>query len=132
MAAAMREEPSPRLDRIASAVLGAAIEVHRHLGAGLLESVYVLVELGMRQIHVRSQVVVAATYKGITVGETKIDLLVEDELVVELKAVERLAEVHRAQVISYLRMGGFGLGLLINFNEAVLRTGIRRIVLSSP
>jgi GxxExxY protein len=116
-------------------VIGAAIEVHRHLGPGLLETVYeraLVVELGLRGIPIRRQVVVPIRYKGHSVGDPCIDLVVADELVVELKAVEHLSELHRAQVISYLKVAGLHLGLLINFNATLLKTGIRRVVLSSP
>jgi GxxExxY protein len=132
---AVHDEPPPHLDRIAHAVIGAAIEVHRHLGAGHLEVVYeraLLIELELRGIRARRQVALNVLYKGVIVAESQIDLLVEDVLVVELKSVERLAEVHRAQVLSYLKMGGFQLGLLINFNEALLRNGVRRVILTSP
>lgn len=126
-------EPSAELDRLANAVIGAAIEVHRVLGPGYVESVYeeaLAVELELRGIPFARQIPAAVDYKGHAVGEGRLDLLVGGKLVVELKAVEALAPIHSAQVISYLKATGHELGLLINFNVALLKEGIRRIVLS--
>jgi len=126
-------EPSKRLDRLARAVVGAALEVHRHLGAGYLESVYeeaLAVELGLRNIPYVRQKAFGVSYKEHGIGEGRLDLLVGDELLVELKAVEALAPIHKAQVISYLKATDLHLGLLINFNVPVLRDGIQRIVRS--
>jgi GxxExxY protein len=112
-------------------VIGAAIEVHRHLGPGHLESVYeraFKIELGLRGIPFESQVSCNALYKGQPVGESYLDLLIAHELIVELKAVETLLEVHRSQLLSYLRVSGFHVGLLINFNTVVLKDSIRRVV----
>lgn len=128
-----RTEPSKALDRLAREVIGAAIEVHRVLGPGLLESVYeeaLCVELTLRSIPFVRQPQVELAYKGHPVGKGRLDLLIGDSLVVELKAVEGLNEVHKAQVISYLRTTGYMLGLLINFNVPVLRDGIKRIIRS--
>ena len=130
---AKREEPREELDRLAYGVIGAAIEVHRVLGPGFLEAVYeqaLVLELQYRGILFRRQVSVAINYKGQLVGEGKLDLLVDDALIVELKAVEKLAPIHSAQVISYLKMTGHPLGLLINFNVPILKEGIKRIILS--
>jgi GxxExxY protein len=124
-------EPPAHLDDLARRVIGAAIEVHRHLGAGYLESIYERAlrrELTGRGIAFESQVVIPILYKDQSIGEAQLDLLVEGELVVELKAVERLLEIHRAQVISYLKATGAQLGLLINFNTPVLKDGIRRVI----
>ena len=126
-------EPSKRLDRLARAVVGAALEVHRHLGAGYLESVYeeaLAVELSLRNIPYVRQKAFGVSYKEHEIGEGRLDLLVGDELLVELKAVEALAPIHKAQVISYLKATDLHLGLLINFNVPVLRDGIQRIVRS--
>ncbi|GMV13490.1 MAG: hypothetical protein AMXMBFR56_17140 [Polyangiaceae bacterium] len=126
-------EPSERLDELARAVVDAALEVHRVLGPGFLESVYeeaLAVELQHRGIPFERQVRLLVRYKGQTVGEGRIDLLVGGELVVELKAVEELARVHVAQVISYLKANGRPLALLITFNVPLLRHGIRRIALT--
>jgi GxxExxY protein len=126
-------EPSKRLDRLARSVIGAAIEVHRHLGPGFLESVYeeaLVIELDLRGIHLERQKPVAVVYKGHQIGEGRVDLLVGNELLVELKAVETLAPIHEAQLISYLKATGCHLGLLINFNVPTLRAGLQRVVLS--
>lgn len=126
-----RNEPSLQLDQRAYEVIGAAIEVHYHLGPGYLESVYqraLATELELRGIPFRAQHFIPVPYKHACAGETVLDFLVDDQLVVELEAVERLAEIHRAQVISYLKAGGFQLGLLINFNVGMLKDGVRRVI----
>lgn len=127
------KEPEPKLDQTAHAVIGAAIEVHRMLGPGYLESVYeeaLAIELGLRGIGFRRQVPVTVSYKGREVGTARLDFLVEEILVVELKAVDDLAPIHLAQVLSYLKATSLPLALLINFNVPVLRDGIKRIILS--
>lgn len=127
----VRSEPDPELDRLAHEVIGAAIEVHRVLGPGLLESVYedaLCVELGLRDLSFVRQPIVDLSYKGHLVGQGRLDLLVGGALVVELKAVEALTQVHKAQVISYLRMTGHQLALLINFNVSRLKDGVKRII----
>jgi GxxExxY protein len=105
-------------------IIGGAIEVHRILGPGLLESVYeecLAVELGLRGLRCERQRVIPLEYKGQRLGvDLRIDLLVEDRVVVELKAVEKLLPVHEAQVITYLRLTGKPFGLLINFNVPFL------------
>jgi len=129
-----RREPSEEVDALAYRVIGAAIEVHRVLGPGFLESVYqeaLEIEFRMREIPYQPQKAVAVTYKGYQVGEGKLDFLVGDVLIVELKAVENLAPIHEAQVISYLKMTNHPLALLINFNVPILKNGIKRIILSS-
>ncbi len=119
-------------NRLSREVIGAAIEVHRVLGSGLLESVYrqsLCRELALRGIPWQAEVVIRAHYKGLDFDAGyRMDLLVEDRLIVELKVVDRLLPVHEAQVLSYLRLTGKRLGLLINFNVAVLKDGIKRIV----
>ena len=127
------DEPDAKLDQLAHAVIGAAIEVHRLLGPGYVEAVYeeaLCVELRLRKILFTRQVAVAVDYKGHPVGEGRLDLLVGDLLTVELKAVEALAPVHSAQVISYLKATNRKLGLLINFNVPLLKHGIKRLILS--
>lgn len=122
------------ISQLSGAVIGAAIEVHRALGPGFLESVYeeaLCVELQLRMISFIRQPIVAVEYKGQQVGEGRLDLLVNNTLIVELKAVESLAPIHSAQVLSYLKMTGHPLALLINFNVPVLKNGIRRLILSS-
>ena len=129
------EEPSPHLDSLAATTIDAALVVHRTLGPGFLEAVYeeaLAVELRIRGIPHRRQAPVSVRYKGFSVGEGRIDLLIDDCLVIELKAVESFAPIHTAQVLSYLRASGCCLGLLINFNVPLLRRGIRRVVLSRP
>ena len=126
-------EPDHQLDGYATAVVAAAIEVHRVLGPGFLESAYeraLCVELGLRGIPFRRQVPVVVRYKGHDVGESCLDLLVADRLVVELKAIEVLAPIHWVQVRSYLKATGCLLGLLINFNVPVLLRGVRRVILT--
>ncbi|MBR8840752.1 MAG: GxxExxY protein [Stigonema ocellatum SAG 48.90 = DSM 106950] len=125
---------SDEVERLAYAVIGAAIEVHRVLGPGFLESVYhqaLKLEFQMREIPHKSKHPVAIKYKGHQVGEGELDFLVGDILIVELKSVEKLAPIHEAQVISYLKMTNHPLSLLINFNVPVLKEGIKRIILSS-
>jgi GxxExxY protein len=127
------KEPDKHLDQLAHDVIGAAIEVHRTLGPGFLESVYeeaLCVELHLRSLVFERQQIVSVSYKGQPVGESRVDILVENCLIVELKAVEALEPIHTAQVISYLKVTGHLLGLLINFNVPVLKQGVRRIVLS--
>ena len=124
-------EPPAELDQLARAVIGAAIEVHRLLGPGLLESVYeeaLCVELALQRIPFYRQPVVDLCYKGHPVGTGRLDLLVGGSLVVELKAVDALSDAHKAQVISYLKTAGYRLGLPINFNVPILRDGIKRLV----
>ena len=121
----------PSLERLAHAVIGAAIEVHRVIGPGLPETVYETAlshELTLRQISHERQVPLPVLYKGVQVGEGRMDLVVERRLVVELKACEQLHDVHRAQVWAYVCATGFLLGLLINFNVAMLQDGIRRVI----
>jgi GxxExxY protein len=130
-----RLEPDVQLDELAHRVIGAAIEVHRHLGPGYLESVYeeaLCCELGEQDVPFARQAVTAVHYKSHAVGENRVDLLIDSVLIVELKAVESLAPIHTAQVISYLKSTGCQLGLLINFNVPVLKQGVKRIILSQP
>lgn len=126
-------EPSPEVDRLAHEVIGAAIEVHRYLGAGFLESVYeeaLAFELAERRIPYQRQAPVRLWYKSHPVGETRLDFLVDEQLIVELKAVEVIHPIHHAQVINYLRATAHPLALLINFNVTVLKDGIKRIIAS--
>jgi len=105
--------------------------VHRVLGPGLLESVYeeaVCIELRLREISFARQVRLSVEYKQHRVGKARLDLLVGQQLIVELKAVDRIAPVHVAQLLSYLKVARLRLGLLVNFNVREVRTGIRRLV----
>lgn len=107
--------------------------MHRQLGPGFLESVYeeaLAVELELRGIRVDRQRPIPLIYKSHTIGEHRLDFLVESTLVVELKAVEKFLPIHRAQLISYLKAASLPLGLLINFNERWLKDGIERVVLT--
>ncbi len=126
-----RMEPSEALDALARDVIGAAIEVHRRLGPGFLESVYeeaLCIELTLRGIPFARQVQIGVEYKGHQVGVARLDLLVRDCLVVELKAVEGIAPIHVAQVLSYLKATRLHLGLLISFNVTILQRGIKRVI----
>ena len=120
------------LDELSYKVIGCAIEVHRTLGPGLLESVYekaLLHELTLNNIPVRSQVAVKANYKGLDVGEgLRLDLLVDEQLIVELKSVDDFKPVHHKQLLTYLKLMNKQLGLLINFNVCNLTDGVKRIV----
>jgi GxxExxY protein len=127
-------DPGERLDALARVVVDSALDVHRALGPGFLESVYeeaLAVELSTRSVPFERQVSQKIKYKGFPVGEGRVDLLVAGKLIVELKSVEAIAPIHVAQVISYLRAFGHPLALLITFNVKLLRTGIRRIVVSA-
>ena len=121
-----------KLNEITHAIIGAAIEVHRELGPGKAEAAYehaLAHELGLRGVRCRVQVPVPVVYKGMKLEcGYRLDLLVVDGVVVEIKSVEFLHPVHRAQVLTYLRLGGWQLSLLLNFNVAVLKNGIERIV----
>lgn len=121
-----------KLNIITEKIIGCAIEVHKNLGPGLLESIYekaLCCELDLRKIEHENQVVVPIIYKGKQLGEHRLDLLVENEIIVEIKAVERHEPVFEAQLLSYLKLTGKNLGLLINFNVPVLKNGIKRIIL---
>jgi GxxExxY protein len=120
-------------DPLTFAVIGAAMEVHRILGPGLLESVYqrsLCHELTLRGIPHEPQVRLPVNYKGLDLGDDLVlDILVEGRLVVELKAVDALAPVHEAQLLTYLRLSRQRVGLLVNFNVRFLKDGVRRRVL---
>jgi GxxExxY protein len=118
-------------NRLTDAVLGAAMEVHSLLGPGLLERLYeeaFAQELALRQIPFQRQAPIRMKYKGVEIGDQCMDFLVGDLVVVELKAIDRVADVHLAQLVSYLRSSGKPLGLLINFHVSHLRDGIYRRV----
>lgn len=113
-------------------IIGAAIEVHKVLGPGLLESFYqdaLLFELRSRGLNCQKEVAVPLIYKGVKLGEDKrIDILVENQIVLELKSVQKIEEVHHLQILSYLRLSNLRYGLLINFNVPILKQGIYRKV----
>jgi GxxExxY protein len=117
---------------LTDAVIHAASEVHRVLGPGLLESVYenaLCVELTEARVPFRRQIAVPLYYKGELISEHRPDLVVAERVIVEVKSVQRLEPVHVAQVITYLRVLGLHVGLLLNFNSAVMKQGIRRVML---
>lgn len=127
-------EPIPRpVERIGSAVVDAALAVHRALGPGLLESVYetcLAEELRQRGLHVERQVGVPVVYGDVRMDVGfRLDLLVEGSVVVEIKSIDALASIHTAQVLTYLRFSDMRLGYLINFNTVMLKHGLRRLVL---
>ena len=123
---------NPPRDALTERIIGCAIAVHRELGPGLLESTYeeaLCIELSDAGLSYRRQVSIPAVYKGRSIGEYRIDLIVEDTVVVEVKCVERLPPLFEAQLLTYLRVTGKKTGLLINFNSALLKNGIKRLVL---
>ena len=124
------------VNELTELLIGCAIEVHRTLGPGLLESAYEVClcrELSLRGIHFERQVAIPVEYKGVKLDcGYRADLIVTDMILVEIKAVDQLAPIHDTQLLSYLKLTGFKVGLLINFNERVLTHGIRRKVLGPP
>jgi GxxExxY protein len=124
-------QSTQRLNCLSREIIGAAIEVHRHLGPGLLESAYetcLIQELHERNVPIAVQVPLPLSYKGVALeAGYRLDLVVDGCVIVELKAVDHLERVHVAQLMSYLRLSGLPLGLLINFNAAKLVEGVRRI-----
>ena len=112
-------------------IVGASIEVHRHLGPGLLESAYeecLCRELYLRNLPFKRQVSLPVVYKEVHLDcGYQLDIIVDEKVIVELKAVEQLLSIHEAQLLTYLKLGGYKIGLLINFNAALLKDGIRRI-----
>ena len=121
------------INDVSQAIIGAAIEVHRTLGPGLLESAYqqcLSHEFSLRQIPFERQTPLHVDYKGVRLDcAYRLDFLVSGMVVVELKAIEALLPIHQAQLLSYLKLGGWKLGLLINFHVPLLREGIKRVVL---
>ena len=124
------DEMDGRINRISGEVIGAAIEVHRALGPGLLESTYeacLAYELGEQGLRIVAQKPLPVIYKGVRVEcGYRLDLLVENIVLVELKAIEKVLPIHEAQILSYLKLSGCPLGLLINFNVQVLKDGVKR------
>ena len=126
------EENKMDLNRISGAIIDSAMKVHTALGAGLLESVYeacLAHELRKRGLRVETQVALPVFYEGVKIDAGyRIDLLVESSVIVELKAVEQIAPIHQAQLLTYLKLSGKKLGLLINFNTVHLKNGIKRLI----
>jgi len=121
------------INHLSSLIIKAAIKVHKELGPGLLESVYqrcMVIEVENSVLRVQSQVPVPIFYRDRKIHDDgfRIDLLVEDRIVVELKSVEQIRDVHKKQLLTYLRLADKSLGLLINFNEVLLKNGITRII----
>jgi len=121
-------------NEISNKIIQAAIEVHRHLGPGLLESAYeecLCYELSKMGLSYKRQQSLPVEYKGIKLDcGYRLDLVVEEKVIVEVKSVEKLLPVHQAQLLTYLRLSELKLGLLINFNSALLKDGIKRMVLN--
>jgi GxxExxY protein len=128
----MTPEMKARANELSNQVIGAAIEVHRHLGPGLLESTYeacLRKELTLRGIPFTYQVALPVEYKGLQLDcAYRMDILVDDLVILEPKSVEKLEPIHQAQLLTYLRLSKLWLGLLINFNVVVLKQGIKRLV----
>ncbi|MEP6967252.1 MAG: GxxExxY protein [Pseudomonadota bacterium] len=125
-------EPDPEQDRVARQIVDSAFAVHTALGPGLLETVYeqcLSYELASRRLSVRRQVQQPINYRGVRIDASfRLDMVVAEGVVVEVKAVEKLIAVHEAQFLTYLKLSGFRLGLLINFNVPLVKHGIRRII----
>lgn len=127
------DEMKDKANTLSYEVIGAAMEVHRHLGPGLLESSYRMCmehELGLRGIPFRSEVPLPVNYKGLRIETAyRMDLVIDDLVIIELKSVEALNSIHQAQLSTYLRFANHWLGLLINFNTIALKDGIKRWVI---
>ena len=122
------------VNKLSNEVIGAAIDVHRILGPGLLESAYETClshELGLREIKYQKQIKLPVEYKDVLLDcGYRLDILVEDEIVLELKSVEKILPIHDAQLLTYMKLGGWRLGMIFNFNVPLLRNGIKRKVLN--
>ena len=119
------------INALTEKIIGCAIEVHRQLGPGLLEGTYeaaLAIELEIAGIHSERQLIFPVVYKGRKIGEYRLDFLVDKQVVVEIKSVERFDPVFEAQVLTYLRVTGARVGLLINFNSRLLHEGIKRFI----
>jgi GxxExxY protein len=120
-------------DPLTERIIGAAIEIHRALGPGLLESAYEIClayDLAQMGLEAQRQLPLPLVYKSIKLDQAyRLDLVVERSVVVELKTVEKLLPIHQAQLLTYLKLGGYKIGLLLNFQSAVLKDGIKRVVL---
>jgi GxxExxY protein len=126
---------SEDLDSLSYKIIGLAIEVHRQLGPGLLESAYqqcLYYEIKKAGLKVEKEITLPIIYKDIKLDQGyRIDLLIEDKLVIELKTVESFTSVHFAQILTYLKLGNYPLGLLINYNSKILRNNIKRFINSN-
>ena len=122
----------PHIETVAAQTIGAGIEVHRALGPGFLEKIYqeaLCIELHQRGLEFERERPITVHYRGVAIPGQRIDLIVSDCVVIELKAASRFDNAHYGQVLSYLRTTGLRLGLLLNFNCPTLRDGIRRVIL---
>jgi len=121
-----------KLNQISSEVVDAIYSTHKELGAGLLENVYEMclcIELDNRNIKYRRQVELPIIYKGKKINSTyRIDILIEDSIILELKAVEKLLPIHEAQLLTYLKLSHIKLGFLVNFNVPLVKNGIKRMI----
>ena len=119
------------INKITEKVIGCAIEVHRHLGPGLLESTYqecLKYELKLNNVKFESEVPIPIKYKDLKIGFAfRADFIIEDQIIIELKAVEEIHPIHSAQLLTYLKLTGKKIGLVINFNAVVLKNGIKRM-----
>lgn len=114
-------------------IIGCALEVHKLLGPGLLESIYesaLCIEFELQRIKFERQKNIEVTYKNHIIGNYRIDIIVENQIVLEIKSVERMDAVFEAQLLSYMKLGNYKLGLLLNFNSRLLKDGIKRMILS--
>jgi GxxExxY protein len=122
------------VNQLSNVVIGAAIDVHKTLGPGLLESAYetcLSYELGLRKIRCQRQLKLPVEYKDVLLDcGYRLDLLIEDKIVLELKSVEKILPIHDAQLLTYMKLGGWQLGIIFNFNVPLLRNGIKRKVLN--
>ena len=122
-----------KFDRLSNRVIGCALKVHRHLGPGLLESTYeqcLAHELKMADIPFKLQCPLPVQYKGIKLDcGYRIDLLVDDRIIIELKSVDRVLPIHQAQLLTYMKLSAIPIGLLLNFNVKYMKSGIKRMVL---
>ena len=120
------------INELSSNIIGAAIEVHKALGPGLLESAYeecLCHEFGMRNLRYERQKPLSVTYKGKKLDcGYRLDVIVEDKIILELKACEKVEQIHKAQLLTYLKLSGINLGLILNFNVPIMRDGIVRVV----
>jgi GxxExxY protein len=120
-------------EQLTSEIIGAATEVHKALGPGLLESAYcecLCHELNLRRLHFRREVELPVTYKGVRLAcGYRLDIVVEEQVVLEIKTVETITSLHEAQLLTYMKLSRLQVGLLLNFNVAVLKDGLKRLVL---
>jgi GxxExxY protein len=127
-------QPDSELKELSTAVIGAAIEMHKRLGAGLDEAAYenaLDIEFRLRDIPFQRQVWIDVEYRGEVVGRRRLDFLVGGRLIIEVKAVQELNALHKAQLFTYLKLTNLQLGLLINFDVQILKDGIKRVIRAS-